>query len=869
MRRVSIPAGIVLFTLASLLYSAVPSLAQSPGANTGVAASDTVVAGPEYAAGSLHRFFFGDLWRDAWTAPVRMPYLDLASYGGGLTPLHRGGGMQTASLRLKGGDGREYKFRSLNKDPSKTLEEKLRDTFVDDILQDLISTAHPYGALAASPILKSTGTLHAPPTLCIMPDSPALGEFRKEFGGMPGMIELHPDEIDKERGFAGSDKVVGTFSLLDKVQHDTEDRVQSVEFLKARIIDIFMGDWDRHTDQWRWARYEEGELDWWYPIPRDRDQAFCQYDGLIPWLATVLIPQLESCDEDYPGMQYLTYSGRHLDRRFLSGVPWSAYDSLVTYLLPLLSDEVLQESIDAFPKGLPEEGGNVLYHRLQSRRAQLRDAIRDYYEVLALDVDIYGSDEDEMLEVTRHADGSVEVIGRSRNKLERPPFFHRSFFPDETSELRIYLEGGDDVAIVRGHAPRGIIVRVIGGHGRDTFIDSSRVGALPLFRSQTCFYDHGDNSSFTYGSGTLIDRTHVREAKTKEERYEPPQRDWGWELLPGVMAGYNDDLGILIGGGPVFTRYGFRSDPYDYRLSLLAGFAPLEMLGKAELTADFRRVIAGHSFTLSAGYSGYEVLNFFGLGNRTKVDRGAEYSYAVKQTQLHFSPAVHFFLSKYVTLSAGFGFRYVTNDRDDETLYLSLVEPLGTENTSLAHVEAGLCYDSRDSEAWPSSGVFSDVRVRYYPAMLDLVSRFETVNADLRAYLPVDFITEWTLAFRAGGQYNHGKHPFFESAFLGGLSSARGYELNRFAGDAAMYGGVEWRGLLGNSSFIVPTDIGALLFVETGRVFLEEEQNHDIWHPSWGGGLWFAPVHRAYTFSASIGLSHETTRLDVAAGFAF
>ncbi|HEV7588478.1 MAG TPA: hypothetical protein VGO40_10215, partial [Longimicrobium sp.] len=36
-----------------------------------------VVAGPRYQASGLKRFLFGDSYRDLWTAPVRVPVLDL------------------------------------------------------------------------------------------------------------------------------------------------------------------------------------------------------------------------------------------------------------------------------------------------------------------------------------------------------------------------------------------------------------------------------------------------------------------------------------------------------------------------------------------------------------------------------------------------------------------------------------------------------------------------------------------------------------------------------------------------------------------------------------------------------------------------
>ena len=77
-----------------------------------------------------------------------------------------------------GADGREYSFRSVDKDPSAVLDSILRETVVADLVQDGISAAHPFGALVADP---------------------ALGEFREEFAGMLGLIEERPDE--NEGGF--------------------------------------------------------------------------------------------------------------------------------------------------------------------------------------------------------------------------------------------------------------------------------------------------------------------------------------------------------------------------------------------------------------------------------------------------------------------------------------------------------------------------------------------------------------------------------------------------------------------------------------------------------------------------------------------
>ena len=115
----------------------------------------TIKAGEEYKAGWFHNLFFGEHWRKVWTTPVKVKVLDIKNFAGGLTPTKKGGGFQTKSLRFKGNDGHYWKFRSIEKDPSKTLPEELRGSIADDILQDQISSSHPYAAFAAAPILDS------------------------------------------------------------------------------------------------------------------------------------------------------------------------------------------------------------------------------------------------------------------------------------------------------------------------------------------------------------------------------------------------------------------------------------------------------------------------------------------------------------------------------------------------------------------------------------------------------------------------------------------------------------------------------------------------------------------------------------------
>ncbi|MDD9947960.1 MAG: hypothetical protein OXU48_00335, partial [candidate division Zixibacteria bacterium] len=112
------------------IFRSVPA----PGDTTHVA-----VPGGRFEMGGFGRWFYGSDYRQLWTTPLELPVLDLDAVGGGLSPMRPGGAGQSISLHFMGEDGRRYTVRSIDKDPSKRLLDELKDTVVEDVIQDLVS----------------------------------------------------------------------------------------------------------------------------------------------------------------------------------------------------------------------------------------------------------------------------------------------------------------------------------------------------------------------------------------------------------------------------------------------------------------------------------------------------------------------------------------------------------------------------------------------------------------------------------------------------------------------------------------------------------------------------------------------------------
>jgi hypothetical protein len=843
-----------------LTVAALPARSQAPQDSM---RTTTVIAG-DYSAGGLSRFFFGTHYRELWKTPVKVEVLDLENFAGGLTPLRRGGGMQTLNLRFQGKNGLEYVFRSINKDPSKILPAELRETLARNIFQDQISSSHPFSALVVAPLAEAAGVLHTEPHLIFLPDDPRLGQFQADFRNVLGFIEERAnDGPDGEPGFAGSDKIIGTDELFVELEEDHDNAVDAEAFLTARLLDIFVGDWDRHTDQWRWARFKKDGKKLWYPIPRDRDQAFVKFDGLLPAFTDkrFVVLQLEGFNKKAPDVVSLTFSGRYLDRRFLPDLEYQRWQKITEAFLAKLTDAVIVQAVKKLPPEIYAKSGEELSKKLLDRRAVMRKASDQYYRHIVKYVDVKTSHESEWAEISRRNNGDVEIAiyARDKNSGEKSgePFYRRLFKKGETKEIRLYLLGGNDRAVLQGESG-GITVRLIGGLGEDELVDNSK--------ASNYFYDVKNGTKFVAGPQTKIRAGKIDSVVNFYEN-TPPIPDYGRMAMPLPFFGYNVDDGLFIGGGPMIFKYEFRKKPFASQTIALANYAfktGAFRIRYSGLFIDFLPSI--HLYLEAQATVPKAVKNFYGFGNATVRDDSLDEEdfYRVKFNDYHLRPTFYWYLSRQTRAGLGVAYRYSDVQLRD-TSFVKSARPYGVEVASLFEIASELQYDSRNNARVPTSGLFGRLNFAVVPRMFDNEEAFTKLRADLRTYVGNKTVT---LALRAAGERVWGRAPFYEAAFLGGSESLRGFRFQRFAGEAAAWGNAELRFALTRFFLLVPTDLGVFGFADAGRVWVDGD-SEGAWHKNFGGGISLAPVRRDFTFSIGAGVSNERTAVVAGLGFGF
>jgi hypothetical protein len=776
----------------------------------------TLAPGPRYEANWFSRLLLGAQWRDLWTTEIEAPVLDLQTFDGGLRTQRGGGGQQTKSLRLKSGNGRTWAFRSVDKDLGRMLDPETRESVLGDIVQDTTSTVNPGGALVVAPLLEAAGVLHSTPRLAVMPDDPELGEFRPEFAGMLGLLE---ERIEGD--VAGGEKVQDTLDLFVRLDERDSEEVDARNYLRARLIDVLVGDWDRHLDQWRWVRFEQEGRRVWRPVPRDRDQAFSRFGGVIPAVIEYYTKQVAGFGASYPPIDKLTFAGRFTDRRFLVWLDAPAWETVTGDLVSRLTDGVIADAVRRLPAAMYAKRGAELERLLRSRRDALPQVSRDFYRLLAARVDLRGA-QGETLAVQGRPGGELEVAS---------PRFRRTFHPGETDELRLYTPREGRVVNDEGSGP--IKVRII--------------------------------------------PADPRPAEPIRQRYEP-FRDWGQDLLFFPQFSYDSTRGFVPGARAQWTRYGFERDPFSSQMNFAAAWATGINRPRLEATAQLRTASPATGIVYLA-YSGIEVVNFYGLGNETVKDPVLSNAgfYKVRQEQLTAYPLLETSLFGPLRGHIGALVKHVSGVSSTGTAASGI---LGSQAMTLGSGELGVSLDTR-------TGVLSSIRGfrlqligRHTPAIFGNSDAFSKVRGEASAAVGGRVLTDVFLDLHVAGEKNWGQYPFFEAAFLGGtalppvlnLTGAtvglplRGYDANRFAGDAAVVGNAELRVSLGRFTALLPFRYGLLGLGDVGRVFVSSKTS-SRWHSAAGGGIWLAVFASGWAFQVGSSFNAVVVRSDERTAF--
>lgn len=817
------------------------------------AGQDTIFAASKKYIGKskFHKSLLGENHRKEWAAELKFPVFDIATEKGGLTILKKGGGHQTTSLRLEAADGKQYVLRSMDKNPALTLPPELRNTFIKSVVQDGISASNPYAPLVVPPLADAAGIFHANPKVVYIPDDPRFGIYRRELANSLALFEERVNKKQvKEEMFGAGDDVISSPDLYAKLKKDNDNRVDQNFVVRNRLFDMWLGDWDRHDDQWRWIEYKGKDDEKLYkPIPRDRDQVFFSGEGAFKKLAASkwAQPAFKGFEEEISYTPaYGFYRIRWFDRYFMTEPSLKDWITQANELKAALTDEVIESAIRLWPDEIYDLRGKEIIRKLKTRRDQLAKSAEEYHRFISKGVDVRGSDKREQFEVERLDDENTRVIVRKITKkgnLDKV-LYDRTFKTSITDEVRLFGFAGEDVFIVTGEVNKGIIVRIIAGEDADKITDES---VVKNGKKKTLVYDELTGNELTPGKETKDLRT---DSDPDINRYNMEEYDFDVRM-PLISFNFNPDDGIFLGAGMMMKKDGFRKDPFASQQSITANYALATSSYNLEYSGEFTDAIGKADFLLDVSVKAPNAVNnFFGLGNESVYDEDIELTfYRTRFREFTVKPSININLGTKGNLNLGAHYRGIEIQRSADR-FINDFPNNGLDATGLFDDKAylggniGLHFDTKNADIVPKRGLTFNTSVVYSGGVNDNSNNSTQWNTDLTLRWALGPFARTSLATRVGYNRSFGDFEFFQASGLDGFDNLRGYRRFRFAGESSFYHQLDLRvDLFEWRNYILPSKVGLILFNDIGRVWLDGEDSSTL-HHGYGGGVYLTPFGR-------------------------
>ncbi|HET7896688.1 MAG TPA: metallophosphoesterase, partial [Flavisolibacter sp.] len=310
----------------------------------------------------LRKLLIGENYREEWETPVQLPVLNLTAKELHIKEL--GGGKQTKSLKLLDKNGIEWALRSVDKDVRPAVPKAIRNGLTVSVVQDMVSAANPYAPMSIPPLAEAVGIKASVPRYYFVPDDTALGPYRDIFANTICILE--------QRDIMPGLKLEGTEKVLKDIMDDQKIRVNQEAFLNARLLDMLIGDWDRHYDQWKWAPVELNGKISYLPLPKDRDQAYFYSQG---WLLKLI--RLFGMDfsvgftESTSNLVKLNSVARTLDELLLNRLSRNDWKAIAGQFQGQLSDSLIRSAVKELPPSIYALHGPAITEKLLQRKRTL------------------------------------------------------------------------------------------------------------------------------------------------------------------------------------------------------------------------------------------------------------------------------------------------------------------------------------------------------------------------------------------------------------------------------------------------------------------------------------------------------------------
>jgi hypothetical protein len=686
------------------------------------------------------------------------------------------------------------------------------------------------------------------------------------------MIEERTDSGHGDKAsFGFSDTLISTDELLLNLNKNENHVLDEEAYIKARLFDMLIGDWDRHEDQWRWAVFKEKNEIIYRPVPRDRDQAFSIFgDGALLNTITKLVPSLrlmQSYQEELKSPKWFNLEPYPLDMVLISMADKKTWDKQVKLIIENITDAVIDDAFTEFPDEVKDETIQEIKKKLQGRRRNLQKISDAYFYHINKFQVIRGTQKDDWFEIERLQNGQTKITGYRIKNGEKDDIFHqRTYNKSETKEIWIYGLDDEDVFVVKGDEKNLIKLRIIGGQNNDKYkIKNGK---------KVIIYDYKTKKNTFKTKNTRIKLTDDYQTNV----YDYKKLKNNQNILTPTL-GFNPDDGVKIGFSNTYTTYGFARNPFTTQHTLNASYYFATNGFELNYSSEFAKVIKNWNLGIQARFTSPNfATNYFGIGNNT-INRNANHEEKeedynrVRIREITAGSFIHWKGDLGAKIKIGANLQ---NYKVEKTADRFIIDEFDTNSTifnnqQFINTEASYQFENIDNKAFPTIGMKTELIVGYTSSLNntgDFGYLIPSISFDHRLISNGQLV----LATKLKTHHTFGNsYQFYQAASIGGNDGLRGYRNQRFTDKNSFYHSTDIR--LNLSQFktsLIPLNIGIFGGFDYGSVWGEQNSTsrNTKFNTSAGGGVFF---NAANMMSGKISVfnSDDGVRATLTFGFAF
>ncbi|MCD8264901.1 MAG: hypothetical protein LUD02_12720 [Tannerellaceae bacterium] len=382
---------------------------------------------PEVNVGKKSKIYnklWGRHYRNLYCIPIHVPVAPLDSIRGGLIVLEQA--KKFHGLLLTDPANNMYLLRPiggsttfLESDFFQSMYNKndFRGTYTDAFIADAYTVINPYTFYVADELAREAGLSANNSRIFYIPANSTLDTIANGSRIQDKLVNISdiPD-INIQ------DQILITQEFIDTLLKDRQAKVNEELYIRERLFDILVGDWNKIPENWNWIPEHKDSL-LYDPWVIDRNHAFTKVDGVIfkQLLNILTLGFIQDYNGTYKKVKKFNTLGFPLDVALTANSREADWLAQARYLQAQLTDAVIEEAFGELPA---EIQGNEIDHMkasLKQRRDQLEELAGKYYAILQQYPVLTGSNQSNRIEIDRSHPDSLSI--RIYNNASDTAFF--------------------------------------------------------------------------------------------------------------------------------------------------------------------------------------------------------------------------------------------------------------------------------------------------------------------------------------------------------------------------------------------------------------------------------------------------------------